>query len=288
MVVIDPGHGGEDIGGGSNNYWLEKNLTLKISEYEYNRFKELGIPVAMTRYTDETLTPQERVNRAKAAFGANNNVILISNHINNDYGNFDGAEFIYSINDTPELANKLASDFKAAGQNVNRIFTRRNSAGNDFYYIIRDTYPMKSVIIEYGFADSKKDDIAQLRDNWQVLAEATVKAVAEYLGYPYKTDNTFYNYTVKKDDSLYKIANKTNTTVDELMKYNGLMGTVIYPNQIIKIPNNRSYDIYTTKPQETIESIAIKNNIPIDIILEKNNIYVYQLMPNQEIFIPKK
>ena len=93
---------------------------------------------------------------------------------------------------------------------------------------------------------------------------------------------------MKRDDTLYKIADKTNTTVNELIKYNGLKSTVIYPNQIIKIPNNRSYNIYTTKPQESIESIAIKNNVPLEKILEKNNICEYLLMPNQEIFIHKK
>ena len=36
----------------------------------------------MTRTTDETLTPTERVNRVLNAFGNNSDVIVISNHIN--------------------------------------------------------------------------------------------------------------------------------------------------------------------------------------------------------------
>lgn len=48
----------------------------------YDRFKQLGIPVTMTRTTDETLDPTERVNRILNAYGNRNDVIVISNHIN--------------------------------------------------------------------------------------------------------------------------------------------------------------------------------------------------------------
>lgn len=48
----------------------------------YDLFKEKGIPVTMTRTTDETLSPTERVNRILNAYGDSRNVIVISNHIN--------------------------------------------------------------------------------------------------------------------------------------------------------------------------------------------------------------
>ena len=48
----------------------------------YDRFRELGIPVAMTRTSDETLNQSTRVNRVLDAFGNGENVIVISNHIN--------------------------------------------------------------------------------------------------------------------------------------------------------------------------------------------------------------
>lgn len=80
-IVIDPGHGGSDAGASGNGI-IEKDLTLKISQYMYDRFKELGIPVTMTRTTDETVTPTERVDRILGAYGNNSDVIVISNHIN--------------------------------------------------------------------------------------------------------------------------------------------------------------------------------------------------------------
>lgn len=80
-IIIDPGHGGTDNGASGNDI-IEKNMTLAISKIMYNELKRLGIPVYITRETDETLSPTQRVNRIKNAFGNDSNVIVVSNHIN--------------------------------------------------------------------------------------------------------------------------------------------------------------------------------------------------------------
>ena len=76
-----PAHGGEDSGAIGNNQY-EKDYTLKISKYMYDRLRELGVPVTLTRDADVTLTPMERVNRILSAYGDDSNVIVISNHLN--------------------------------------------------------------------------------------------------------------------------------------------------------------------------------------------------------------
>ena len=88
-VVIDPGHGGSDPGAVGNDK-KEKDYTLMISQYMFERFNELGVPVTLTRDTDETLSPTERTQRILNAYGNNPNVIVISNHLNSG-----GAEFSY-------------------------------------------------------------------------------------------------------------------------------------------------------------------------------------------------
>lgn len=80
-VVVDAGHGGEDPGAIGNNL-QEKDLTLQAAKYMYQRFKDLGIPVTITRDTDETLPREERISRIMEAYGNDPNVLLISNHIN--------------------------------------------------------------------------------------------------------------------------------------------------------------------------------------------------------------
>lgn len=80
-VVIDPGHGGVDSGAVSNNL-LEKDYNLLISRYMYDRFRELGVPVYLTRDSDITLEPNDRVKEVLSFFGNDPNVVVISNHLN--------------------------------------------------------------------------------------------------------------------------------------------------------------------------------------------------------------
>ena len=81
MVIVDAGHGGTDPGSSSGDL-IEKDYTLKISQYMKKRLDELGIENSMTRTTDETLEPNVRPTRAQSFYGAGDDVILISNHIN--------------------------------------------------------------------------------------------------------------------------------------------------------------------------------------------------------------
>ena len=48
----------------------------------YDRFKELGVPVKLTRSTDKTLSPKDRVKEIKKYFDRTKNTIVISNHLN--------------------------------------------------------------------------------------------------------------------------------------------------------------------------------------------------------------
>ena len=86
-VVIDAGHGGTDSGAVNGNV-LEKDLTLMISRYMYNVFRDKGVDVTLIRSDDESISPSERVRRILNAYGDNSNVIIISNHINSGGGEF--------------------------------------------------------------------------------------------------------------------------------------------------------------------------------------------------------
>lgn len=80
-VVIDSGHGGTDPGAVSGDI-KEKDYTLLISKYMYDRFKKLGIPVELTRDTDITLSPSERTSKVQSFFGDGSDVVVVSNHLN--------------------------------------------------------------------------------------------------------------------------------------------------------------------------------------------------------------
>ena len=80
-IVIDPGHGGSDPGAVGNGI-KEKDYTLLISKYMYDRFKSLGVPVSITRTGDTTLSPSNRIKKIKSFYGTGKDVIVISNHLN--------------------------------------------------------------------------------------------------------------------------------------------------------------------------------------------------------------
>lgn len=181
ILIIDPGHGGRDPGGGSNQYFLEKDLVLKISLYQYRRFIELKVPVTMTRETDITLDSRPRTSKVKKS-GAK---YCISNHIN--AGGGDGAETIHSIHSDGSLARTLVNEIQKEGQNIRRVFTRTYPGNNglDYYYMHRETGAVKTIITEYGFADSKRDDVDQLRQDWEKYAEAVIRGFCKHIGHPY-------------------------------------------------------------------------------------------------------
>lgn len=272
-IVLDSGHGGVDSGATGNGL-VEKDLTLNISNYIYNRLRELGIPVTMTRISDETIDPTERVNRILNVYGNTPNVIVVSNHIN--AGGGDGAEVIYALRNNDTLANMILDNFKEAGQNVRGAYQRRlpSNPSKDYYFIHRNTGRTEPVIVEYGFLDSKGDDVNQLK-NYEPLAEATVKALVEYIGQSYTPiiDDT---YVVRSGDTLWSIAKRFGISVDELKKINNLTSNSLRVGQTLILFKKEEEPIeentYVVRKGDTLYSIARIYNISVDELKNINNL----------------
>ena len=137
-VVLDSGHGGNDQGSSGNGI-IEKELTLKISQYMYDRFKALGVPVKMTRTSDVDLEPNDRPGVVLDKFGNGKDVVVISNHIN--AGGGEGAEVIYALRNSDKLASSILNELEKSGQVVRKYYQRRlpSDSSKDYYYIIRNT-----------------------------------------------------------------------------------------------------------------------------------------------------
>lgn len=289
-VIIDPGHGGTDSGATGNNL-LEKDYNLLISKYMYDRFKELGIPVAITRDSDTTLSPTDRVNTILNKFGNSSDVILISNHVNSGGG--EGAEVIYALRNRDTLAKRILENIGATGQETRKYYQRRlpSDTSKDYYFIHRNTGNLEPLIVEYGFIDSAKD-VEFLKENYKELAEAVISAVANYIGVPYTPPEgiTTNTYVVQKGDSLYSIANKLGTTVSELKKENNLTTNTLQIGQVLRIPTKEIYEgeenIYIVKKGDTLYSIAAANNTTVDELKRINNLTSNILSTGQLLKIP--
>ncbi len=289
-VVIDPGHGGTDSGATGNNL-LEKDYNLLISKYMYDRFKELGIPVAITRDSDTTLSPTDRVNTILSKFGNSSDVILISNHVNSGGG--EGAEVIYALRNRDTLAKRILENIGATGQTTRKYYQRRlpSDTSKDYYFIHRNTGNLEPLIVEYGFIDNTKD-VEFLKENYEELAEAVISAVANYIGVPYVApDGLITNtYVVQKGDSLYSIAAKLGTTVTELKKENNLTSNTLQIGQVLRIPTKEIYEeeenVYVVKKGDTLYGIAQANNTTVDEIKKFNNLTSNILSTGQLLKIP--
>lgn len=200
-VVIDAGHGGSDSGAIGNGI-IEKNLTLDISKYMYDRLKELGVPVKLTRDSDVDLPASERPQRVLDQYGNGKDVIVISNHIN--AGGAEGAEVIYALRNKDTLAKKILDELEKQGQLIRKYYQRRlpSDYNKDYYYMLRNTPNTEALIVEYGFLDNASD-ANKLKNNYKKYAEAVVKAVTEYAGYKYVPLAGSDYYVVKKGDTIF-------------------------------------------------------------------------------------
>ena len=281
-IVIDPGHGGSDPGAVGNGI-KEKDYALLISKYMYDRFKSLGVPVSITRTTDLSLSPKERVNKIKSFYGNGKDVIVISNHLN--AGNGDGAEIIYALRNNSTLSKKILNEIEKSGQNVRKYYQLRlpSNSSKDYYFIHRDTPNNESIIVEYGFVDSNKDDVNQIKNNYKDYAEAVVKAICDYKGIKYVPVNTNNNYyIVKKGDTLWDIARLYNTSVSKLKELNNLNSNIIMIGQKLLIPSNK----YIVKKGDSLWKIAKENNTSVQKLIDINNLKNTILQIGQELIIP--
>ena len=287
-VVIDSGHGGVD-GGSSGNGILEKEYTLKISNYIKKRLDELGIENAMTRTSDELLDQSTRPKKAQSFFGKGNDVIVLSNHLN--AGGGDGAEIIYALRNSDALSKLIAKELESSGQNVRKYYQRRlpSNPSKDYYYLLRDTPNNETLIVEYGFLDSTGDDVNLIKNNWEDLAEAVVKALANYIGVPYSLNEESDYYVVKKGDSLWSIAKKYNMTVDELKSINNLKSNLLSIGQRLKIKeSNDNQNIYIVKKGDTLYKIAHMYGTTVDNLKALNNLKNNNLSIGQKLIVPSK
>lgn len=113
----------------------------------------------------------------------------------------------------------------------------------------------------------------------------------------------YENYKVEKGDSLYSIARKFNTTVDEIKKDNNLTSNLLSIGQVLKIKVGeeifgveecfgegysdleKTYINYTVKKGDTLYSIARNYNTTVDSIMQLNNLKTSSLSIGQVLKI---
>lgn len=287
-VAIDSSNSSEN-----KNGIVEKDFTFTIAKYINERLNNIGIENFLVDENNTGLTDEEKVNIIKDKYGNGNNIIVISNRLNK--GGKNGAEIMYPLRNNSKLASLIASNLEDAGQTVLKYYQLRNNSdtSKDDDYLIRNTANNLTIVIDYGYIDNTSD-ANFLKNNYEKLAEAVVKSIANYAGVSYSPDNMEGYYIVKKGDSLWSIASKNNTTVDNIKKLNNLSSNNLSVGQVLKLSYDakkediKESNIYTVKKGDSLWLIANKYGTTVDELKSANNLKSNTLSIGQTLIIPKK
>jgi len=111
-----------------------------------------------------------------------------------------------------------------------------------------------------------------------------VSSVLECFGEDNFDNSNYINYMVVKNDNLYNLAKKYNTSVEKIKSINNLTSNDLSIGQILKIPNTNS-NTYIVQKNESLYSIAKKFNTTVDSIKRKNNLTSNLISVGQELII---
>lgn len=214
-VVIDPGHGGHDVGSSGPTGLLEKDVTLDIAKRLASLVEEsLGSEVVLTRTEDVYISPEQRT----ALANLHKADLFISIHVNSSrtrtatgvetyYLNFtaspealevaarENASSQQSISDLSDLVKKItlkdkldeSREFAAKVQTA--LFAGSTRAGNRTKdrgvrkapFIVLIGARMPSILTEVGFlSNAREEGLLKKPEYRQKIAEALLKGVQQY------------------------------------------------------------------------------------------------------------
>ena len=200
VLVIDPGHGGNDsgaVGTYNGHSYYEKNMTLSIAKELKSQLEATGrFKIYMTRETDTYKSLTYRTDYARQM----NADALVSVHINSAGSSARGAEVeIPNTSLYPQLhtegeniANSILNELGSLGIHRRGAFTRNSANGTtysdgstaDYYAIVRGakSNAMTGIIVEHAFI-SNPNELGQFlstEDKLKALGRADARGINNY------------------------------------------------------------------------------------------------------------
>ena len=182
-----------------------------------------------------------------------------------------------TVNDIKSL-NNLSSNLLSVGQVLLLPGIVEESTINT--YTVKSGDTLYSIANKYNISVNELKELNNLSSNTLSIGQ-TLK-LKENSSDIITQDYDYY--TIKNGDTLYSIANKYNTSVDEIKTLNNLNSNALSVGQKIKIPSTTS-SVYVVKKGDTLWSIARDNNISVDKLKEINNLVSNSLSIGQQLLI---
>ena len=190
LIILDAGHGGEDVGATGVNGVYEKDLNLSLAFILGEMLAEKGFAVVYTRSEDKLLYREtENIKGIRKISDLKNrceiaknypNALFVSIHMNT-FGDskYSGLQVYYSSKN-PEseiLAGAIQSSVKKELQSENN---RKTKVGKDIYILENIDNP--AVLIECGFLSNPEEAKKLSEKEYQkILSFSIICGIIEYM-----------------------------------------------------------------------------------------------------------
>jgi N-acetylmuramoyl-L-alanine amidase len=180
LIVIDPGHGGKDLGSETAKVTTEKELNLKTSQCVTGYLRQSGFPVTMTRNDDRFVSLHARSHLANQQEA----LLFVSVHHNSAPNpSAEGIEVFYYRSDRNQArtrASKLLAQ-KVLNRVISETGARSRGVKEGNLAVIRDT-DMPAILIECGFLTNVKERSRILDPTYRKqIAKGIALGVKDYL-----------------------------------------------------------------------------------------------------------
>jgi N-acetylmuramoyl-L-alanine amidase len=173
-IVIDAGHGGEDIGASGQNGTNEKDVTLVMVKNIQNELnKRTGATVILTRNDDVKVSLADRVKIAKDS----NADLFLSIHFDAYFTNeVEGITSYYNKKSDKPLA-VLIHDYIFK----NGLDARNRGVSLGDYYVLREN-PRPAILLELGYISNSTDEARMTSEEFQTnTTNSIVDGIINYL-----------------------------------------------------------------------------------------------------------
>jgi len=185
--------------------------------------------------------------------------------------------------------NNLTTDFLKNGQILQIPEKEEENETTPLnIYIVQKGDSLYQIALKYGTTVDKIKKLNNLTTDF--LKNGQILQIPEK---EEENETTPLNiYIVQKGDSLYQIAKKYNTTVDELKKINNLTSNTLSIGQKIILPTKSSqdtteYEYYIVQKGDSLYQIGLKYNITTGELKKINNLSSNLLNIGQKLKVPR-
>lgn len=213
-------------------------------------------------------------------------ILLVPTESSEDIYTVKAGDTLYSIAnkfnisvDALKQANNLTSNILSIGQQLKIPETPPTNINPEYLeYVVKSGDSLWSIANRYNTSVNEIRELNELSSD--------VLQIGQVLLIPISENVNNITYTVKAGDSLYSIAQKYGTTVDEIKKANNLTSNLLSIGQQLKIPTTKDYLDYTVQSGDSLYKIAQKFNTTVNDIMKLNNITTSLLQIGQQLKIP--